>query len=1105
MNELNADQSHRTAAADPGLNVALEASAGTGKTRVLVNRYVRLVEEGADPRHILAITFTRKAAGEMKNRILGELRERVSLWKEIRESLFDIHITTIDAFCLGLLREFPLEAGLDPDIELLDEVDADHLLEESVDGVLQSKETHGTNQLGFLVSVFGEPALRRGIRDFLRSRLIKKETLSRFVRRSIDPNLELDEALRRAAQGLNNRLRGETGLRELLECAPDPSFPIRNALAFALGRAIDPDRASALDIEQVADYFMTQERLPRKKLAPIFTKKDFQNQDDYEHHRDLVLARAPDVAEAYRRWTSDRDRVAVRELWKLYNAALYRFTRLKKERHGLDFTDVLLEAVELLEKRGEFSQSRFRLESRYHHILVDEFQDTNKRQWDLVEALIESWGEGAGLVQEAILAEQASGRGQGKITEPTIFIVGDRKQSIYGWRDARVEVLETASHYIERLMPGRGRRLRISRSFRARGDLLEFMNDVFTEMPKAPGELDWTFRYREGDRFPASETEPSSRPIGLAVAADLATAAAAVADEIVRLLLEENLQPKDVVILFRSRTHYRIYEKALAERGVPTYVYRGLGFFDSPEVRDIRALVRFLADPGSELRAAELARSRFVRSSDTALALLASLGTARNKDGPLVRWLTGRLSDNELPSDLSPNDRTIVKRASENVPDWLEIVDRVPPVDLIQQIIEDTDYAVWFADAKSGAQGWENLKKILEMIRRAQNRGYLTLARLAEYLERASAGDESLAVLEAVNAVSLMSIHAAKGLEFEAAFVVNLDQKTRSDTSLPRITELAGEDVIAHALGRVESEGPDRAVEEEKRLLYVAMTRARRNLVLSASKLEETEGVSTLFRLLPESLRDCFRIALTTDKRSIVWNPAATPHHMRVLRPHEEPLRYRTGEIDMEYFLDLEPLPTGSPRRTTVGAHVQEISGEPFNPWALDPLELAVGMTVHRLFEYQVAPDGELVEAAAAVLPDTPGRSPSERRTAAQKAADFYTRLSSQTKLQEVFAKGQTFREVPFSLTRGDQTLRGVVDSLVVRPDRVTVVDYKTGRSRPEHRLQMEIYLEAVVALYPDRAVEGMIFYPRGVPQRIHLPKSGAGSPDQLNLFSERK
>ena len=905
MSELSSDQSDRTAAADPGLNVALEASAGTGKTRVLVNRYVRLVEEGADPRHILAITFTRKAAGEMKNRIIGELRQRVSLWKQIRESLFDIHITTIDAFCLGLLREFPLEAGLDPDVELLDEVDTDHLMEESVDGALKSKETHGTNQLGFLVSVFGEAAIRRGIRDFLRSRLIKQETLSRFVRRSVDPNLELEETLRGAARGLNNRLRGEEGLRELLECAPDPSLPSSKALAFALERAIDSDRATALDIEQVADYFMTQEHLPRKKLAPVFTRKDFRNRIDYERHRDLVLGRAPDVTEAYRRWTSDRDRIAVRELWKLYNAALHRFTRLKNERHGLDFTDVLLDAVELLKKRGEFSQSRFRLESRYHHILVDEFQDTNKRQWDLVEALIESWGEGAGLVQEAILAEQASGRGQGKITEPTIFIVGDRKQSIYGWRDARVEVLETASRRIEGLMPGRGRRLRISRSFRARGDLLEFMNDVFTEMPKAPGELDWTFRYREGDRFPASETDPSTRPIGLAVAPDLPTAASAVADEIVRLLIEDNLQPKDIVILFRSRTHYRIYEKALGERGVPTYVYRGLGFFDSPEVRDIRALVRFLADPGSELRAAELARSRFVRISDTALALLAGLGTKRNEDGPLTRWLGGRLSETDLPPEFFGNDRAITVRAAENLPDWIEKVDCVPPSDLIQQIIEDTDYAAWFADAKSGAQGWENLKKILEMIRRAQNRGYLTFARLAEYLERASAGDESLAVLDAVNAVSLMTIHAAKGLEFEAAFVVNLDQKTRSDTSLPRITELAGEDVAVHALDRVEPEGPDRAVEEEKRLLYVAMTRARSHLVLSASKLDETEGVSTLFQLLPESLRDLFRVALTTDKTEILWNPAATEHHMRVLRPHEEPLHYRSGEVSMECFLDL--------------------------------------------------------------------------------------------------------------------------------------------------------------------------------------------------------
>ena len=136
MNQDPEDQADRHSASDPQLNVALEASAGTGKTRVLVDRYVRLIQEGADPRHILAITFTRKAAGEMKSRIIEELRRAPSLWSFVRDRLFDIHIATIDAFCLGLLKEFPLEAGLDPDLDLLDEVDTEHLARIAVGDVL---------------------------------------------------------------------------------------------------------------------------------------------------------------------------------------------------------------------------------------------------------------------------------------------------------------------------------------------------------------------------------------------------------------------------------------------------------------------------------------------------------------------------------------------------------------------------------------------------------------------------------------------------------------------------------------------------------------------------------------------------------------------------------------------------------------------------------------------------------------------------------------------------------------------------------------------------------------------------------------------------------
>ena len=791
----------------------------------------------------------------------------------------------------------------------------------------------------------------------------------------------------------------------------------------------------------------------------------------------------------------------MREIWRLYDKVLNRFSRLKDAHRGLDFTDILVRAVDLLEKRGEFSQSRFRLESRYHHILIDEFQDTNKFQWRLVTALIDSWGEGAGLVQDAILREQASGHGQGLLNEPTVFIVGDRKQSIYGWRDARVEIMEDAARHLERLIPGRGRRLRLRQSFRAHGNLLAFLNDVFAEMPQVRDELEWTFRYRTADHFPIGETREDEHRMGLVVAPELGQAAAAVADEIVRLLVEQDYHPKDIAILFRSRTHYREYEKALTDRGVPTYVYRGLGFFDSPEVRDIQALVRFLAEPGSELRAAELSRSRFIGLTDTGLALLSSMRPLGAPKEPLTSLLRGYCRETDLPPTGSEEDDAAARRAIRWVPSWCRRVGIIPPSDLIQQVLEETDYAGHFYESESGAQGWENLKKILELVRRAQNRGYLTFARLADYLENASSGDESLAVLEAIDAVSLMTIHAAKGLEFDAVFVVNLDQKTRPDTSLPRITELSGEALEVHALDRPDLSGPQRAVEEEKRLLYVALTRARRYLVLSAAKLEEMEGRATLFHLLPESLRHVLHAALTTNEADLRWEPRENRHRLSVLRPGTKPLRYRSQQGTREYRLALNAIPEDSLPRVSVSALVREQTGEEINPWAFDPIELAVGGAVHRLFEYDVALNEPFEEIARGVLPDLPGQAPSERMRASQKAADLYSRLRRQPELKTLMASGRVLREVPFVLRGAERMVYGAIDSLIISSGRAVAIDFKTGKSRPEHRLQMELYLEAVRVLFPGHEPAGLVFYPQGSPLRVHPRTDGPGHPTQLPLF----
>jgi ATP-dependent exoDNAse (exonuclease V) beta subunit len=314
---------------------------------------------------------------------------------------------------------------------------------------------------------------------------------------------------------------------------------------------------------------------------------------------------------------------------------------------------------------------------------------------------------------------------------------------------------------------------------------------------------------------------------------------------------------------------------------------------------------------------------------------------------------------------------------------------------------------------------------------------------------------------------------------------VNLDQTTRGDTSLPRITEHAGGHVDVHALTRPELEGPERSQEEEKRLLYVALTRARAQLILCASAPAESEGKATLFGLLPESLRSAMQDALATEEPELEWCPGNSKHTIRIVTPEPEPREYRRAEEAPDYRLHLEPLPDSSVRRLTVGTLVRERMEEEPNPWALDPIALAVGGTVHRMFEYKVPLDASLPDVASALTPDLPGRMPSERRKVIEKAADLYERLGRSPELKRLMNQGEVHREVPFAVALGDRVLRGVVDSLVLLPGRAVLIDYKTGGTRPEHRMQMELYLEAARGLFPDRDAEGVIFYPHGEPVRI--------------------
>src|SRR5581483_7732174 len=214
-------------------------------------------------------------------------------------------------------------------------------------------------------------------------------------------------------------------------------------------------------------------------------------------------------------------------------------------------------------------------------------------------------------------------------------------------------------------------------------------------------------------------------------------------------------------------------------------------------------------------------------------------------------------------------DRRVLARVRSAVPRWLALVDRVTPAHLLDQLLRETAYAYELRGSRR-LQARENLKKLRALIRRAQNRGYATLSRIAEHLEQLSVGDESNAAIDAVDAVSLMTVHAAKGLEFPIVFLVNIGRGTGGVRAPIRVAEdAAGEASVA--IADYQSEADEDALardrEESKRLLYVALTRARDRLYLSATvqngQCRMTKG--SLGEVLPQSFKDLFVQAAQHD------------------------------------------------------------------------------------------------------------------------------------------------------------------------------------------------------------------------------------------------
>ena len=1084
------DAAARERAVDPAHNVVLEASAGTGKTHVLVDRYLNLLSRGVEPTNILAITFTRKAAAEMRGRILDELRKRAAaggadhkLWADMRDRSGDVAISTIDAFCLSLLREFPLEANLDPGFEMADETQVPRLMEEALDQALDVGRglARTDDYVRLLFAELREQRLRDGLANLIDRRLVADDAIDRAL--ALGPrDLTAEAACAEAFERLRGVFTGLTGgVEGFLANGPihHRKWAIFSAgmRQIAAGTVPAPGLARGI-LDRVENHFLNKEKQPRQRFDR-YAARDCRTPDAWKIHRHDVLGVGAEVANVLKGFRRDLNAVLSRAVRRVYQIALRQY-RATLDSHGvLDFSETLAQALSLLGQMDEFARSRYRLEGRYHHVLLDEFQDTSRAQWMLVALLIRSWGEGSGIAEGAPLI-------------PSIFLVGDRKQSIYGFRDADVSVMDEAGEFVDELRAERDTRRAISKSFRAVPQLLAFTNDVFAEIEKDELRRD-AFRFVEHDRFPVDLPVPPDDALGIIAAPSVAAHAHVVAAEIRRLLDTHALvrdpstrelrpiTPKDVGILFRTKDSHQDFEKALERQRIPSYVYKGLGFFEADEIKDVVALLR----------------SRFVRLSDPALQALAP---------NLASALSARTVD---VSRLDPEDRQVLEKARQSVARWLGLVDRLPPAEVLELILDDTAYAFETRGPRA-AQARENLKKIRSMIRRVQNRGYATMSRLAEHLERLTAGDESNAVIDAGDSVNLMTIHAAKGLEFPVVFVVNLSRGTGGRRPAIRVVSDGERGQAWLSVGDFQSEADADAKakdrEETKRLLYVALTRARDRLYL-ASEVKEARWRAfggSLGDILPAGVKARFEAAsLSPTPETVEWIAASGQVHT---------LRVCAGAG-----------PSIDDPRSTIDAGASPVDGpqSPDNFAALvDPFELPrvavtsalapraeshrrnhidtssrslTGILVHRLFErvgMSLAGDEraqEVSDELARLIRDEERVEVDDVEQVFTEARGAYFALCGQPNLSEALASGDALFEVPFSVRpAASQTiLRGTFDCLIRRRDGgITILELKTGKAAPEHDDQLEMYVKAASAMYPGTPVEGKLVYARHLDDR---------------------
>ena len=794
MPQLTKDQKKAVEAVH--CNVCVSAGAGTGKTSVLVERFLYLISHQlAKSGEVLAITFTEKAAQEMKSRIAERLKNEGL--EDARRELENAYLGTIHSFCSRILKEHPIEAGVDPEFRVLQEEEADLLKESALEELIESRFQEP--EVFDLLRVYSDPEIRSALKYSVDRVHVFGALVKKFDEESVLISSPLTPTLSQ---------RERNGLTEKMLAALKPLKKLKD-------RESDCAEIERLLMRPILSWDEFEEA---KKIAGLFRRNQAKPEIGIfkDYFNEWIAARAGRLGQNYRNTFID-----------LASDFEARYSALKTERFSLDFNDLERKALRLLSGDSPRSVAcRNLYQKKFKFIMVDEFQDTSPLQDQLISLIA---------------------------TPENLFIVGDWKQSIFGFRGAEASLIVEK----EKSFEGIGQTVSLVENFRSRAEVLDEINSFFqTHLFSGLKHFE---PLKAASSFPEKKN-PSveflmiSRKDDESMTEARMSEARVLAHRISEMVKAGGYEHRDFAMLFRATTDIYFYEYELRNYGIPYYVVGGRGFYKQPEIRDIISFLELLENPHLDIPLAAVLRSPFVQISDDSLFWLADRSRRLVPPKPFYEAL---LQFEKIP-ELNEEDKAKLEQFRSFLFQLLNEKEKGSISECIELIVERTQYDRYVLHLPQGKRHFANIRKLLEVAREVEARGPVHLGDFIRYVKGFETQEvrESEAQVEALegDVVKLMTIHKAKGLEFKVVLLPDLNRKAPPNRTkflfdseygigLKVRNEVTQKFEETLSFQKMKERLIQNMKEESKRLLYVAMTRAKDHLIFSgASKAEEDRG-----------------------------------------------------------------------------------------------------------------------------------------------------------------------------------------------------------------------------------------------------------------------